>query len=291
MDFDKIFWEDTYQRNIRKLIGLCYRYVGNKEISEDIAHDSFLTAMQKSDSYKNLGHFDAWLRKITLNNALQHLKKEKKLAEEKKNIILDGINDEDEKITQNFTLHQLLSAINQLPNHHKTVFNLYVIDEYSHKEIAKKLNISEGTSKSHLSRAKNKLREILNKEKKNRYFMLFILPCGRRKTKKKLQNFSISIKNKNRYIENNFTEYKKPKINSSKTSIILKIGLPLLIISSLIYVFTKNNNHTTFEEPESETVVKKPIATDSLRNEEPVIIKKQVVVRKTVTDTIKVINE
>lgn len=291
MDFDKNFWEDTYQRNIRKLIGLCYRYVGNKEISEDIAHDSFLTAMEKSDSYKNLGHFDAWLRKITLNNALQHLKKEKKLAEEKKNIILDGINDEDEKIAQNFTLHQLLSAINQLPDHHKTVFNLYVIDEYSHKEIAQKLNISEGTSKSHLSRAKNRLREILNKEKKNRYFMLFIFPCGRRKTKKRLQDFSISTENNNRLVENNFGQYKNPQIGSSKVPIILKIGLPLLIVSSSVYFFTKNNNHITFEEPEIETVEKKPIATDSLRNEEPVIIKKQVVVRKTVTDTIKVINE
>lgn len=105
MDFNKNFWEYTYQRNIGRLIGLCYRYVGNKEISEDIAHNSFLTAIEKSDSYKSLGHFDAWLRKITLNNALQHLKNEKKMADVKKNIILDGTNDDDEKITQNFTLH------------------------------------------------------------------------------------------------------------------------------------------------------------------------------------------
>ncbi len=291
MNFDKNFWEDTYQRNIGKLIGLCYRYVGNKEISEDIAHNSFLTAMEKSDSYKSLGHFDAWLRKITLNNALQHLKNEKKVAEKKKNIILDGINDEDEKTTQKFTLHQLLSAINQLPEHHKTVFNLYVIDEYSHKEIAQTLNISEGTSKSHLSRAKRKLREILNKEKKNRYFMLFVLPCGRRKTKKKLKNFLISTNAKDIFSEINYTIYKTPKIGSSKASIIFKIGLPLLIISSLVYIFNKNNNPTMLEETENKSIEDIAFDTDSIKNEEPVIIKKQIIVRKTITDTIKITNE
>ena len=60
-----------YNRNIKKLIGICFRYVSDLKIAEDLAHDSFLIAMKKSDTFRGKGHFDAWLRKITVNTALQ----------------------------------------------------------------------------------------------------------------------------------------------------------------------------------------------------------------------------
>ena len=184
MDFTTDFWTKAYNRNIDKLTGVCYRYVADRQLAEDLAHDAFMAAMEKSESFRGTGQFDAWLRRITVNTALQHLRTQaaNQLYE---NILIDNEMDHSDNrniIAQvDFSQEELLAAVNQLPEHHRLVFNMYVIDGYSHAQIAEELNISENTSKSHLMRARKRLQEILtdeaHKKQRRRAWLLFFLPC------------------------------------------------------------------------------------------------------------------
>jgi RNA polymerase sigma factor (sigma-70 family) len=172
----KTFWEKTYHQNINKLIGIGYRYTTDRQIAEDLAHDAFLLAYEKVGEFEGKGPFEAWLRRIMVNQCLQYLR-----GQQKQKYIADYLQHEvetneelsnDEK--QDFSEAELLTAINQLPEHHKMVFNLYVIDGFTHAQIANELGISEGTSKSHLARARKKIKELLSqKKKKSTIFLLF----------------------------------------------------------------------------------------------------------------------
>ena len=200
----KNFWEDVYNQNIGKLVGLCYRYVSDWQIAEDLAHDSFVKAMEKSETFKGKGHFNAWLRKIAVNIALQYLRKD--ASQRAKNLSLEYGEYAPEDVTeqrQSYSAKELIGAINMLPQHHRLVFNLYVLDNFTHKQIAYELNITEGTSKSHLARARKKLRSILqDKQKESRWRMLvpfiFLFPKSSfgmdRLFRKSLSNFEIKPK-------------------------------------------------------------------------------------------------
>ena len=183
MDFTTDFWTKAYNRNISKLTGACYRYVADKQLAEDLAHDAFMSAMEKSDSFRGTGEFDAWLRRIAVNTALQHLRTQaaQQLYE---NILIDDEMDSNDNLNiiaqADFSQEELLAAVNQLPEHHRLVFNMHVIDGYSHAQIAEELNISENTSKSHLLRARKRLQEILTEEaqhkRRRRAWLLFFIP-------------------------------------------------------------------------------------------------------------------
>jgi RNA polymerase sigma factor (sigma-70 family) len=171
MNSNHSFWEDTYHQNIKKLIGIGYRYTTDRALAEDLAHDAFILAYQKVAAFEGKGPFEAWLRRIMVNECLKYLRDQRNnnyLSDYLQNETNTMETDEDlpQDINTEFTEEELLAAINQLPKHHKLVFNLYVIDKYSHAQIAKDLNISEGTSKSHLARARKKIKEILAQKKK-----------------------------------------------------------------------------------------------------------------------------
>jgi RNA polymerase sigma factor (sigma-70 family) len=172
------FWETAYKQNIGKMLGICYRYVRDKQIAEDLAHDAFLNAIDKASTYKGEGHFDAWLRKIVVNEALQYLRDQKKKEYHKDwmHYESESMEEHEDTLTMDFSEEELLDAINQLPEHHKMVFNLYVIDKFSHAEIAQELGINESTSKSHLLRARKKIRKILleRRDKKQTIWALFL---------------------------------------------------------------------------------------------------------------------
>lgn len=182
MDFTTDFWTKAYNRNISKLTGVCYRYVADRQLAEDLAHDAFMSAMEKSGSFKGTGQFDAWLRRITVNTALQHIRKQS-ASQLYENILTDDEMDNGNNLNiiaqADFSQEELLCAVNKLPEHHRLVFNMYVIDGYSHSQIAEELGISENTSKSHLARARKKLQEILTeeaqkKERKSAWLLLFL---------------------------------------------------------------------------------------------------------------------
>lgn len=170
------------------MLGVCRRYVKDSQQAEDLVHNAFMTAMSKADTYSGKGLFEGWLRKIVINTALLYLRKNKN-AVISENSLVENYSEpveEDEELAEtqrnsieeaNFSQQELLEVIDQLPDHHKSVFNLYVIDGYKHKEIGKMLNISQGTSKSHLARARKKIQQLLferakNKDKKRGFFFL-----------------------------------------------------------------------------------------------------------------------
>lgn len=190
MDSSRKFWEKIYLENAPKLIGVCRRYVVDTELAEDLVHDAFIKAIDKQSTYKGKGNFEGWLRQIVVNTALMYLRKEKNHKEKRIVEMTDRIDfaEMTEKETSKsvieeaqFTDNDLLAAIDCLPLHHKLVFNLYVIEEYSHKQIAQQLNISEGTSKSHLARARKKVQDILYKkaalQKKEKTFTAVLFPA------------------------------------------------------------------------------------------------------------------
>ena len=133
------------------------KYCRNEADAEDNLHDAFITIFQKIKTYKNKGSFEGWMKRITIYKAIDKYKTKKPLNVEIKDDIL-----EDEVIVENeenLSLDQLLKLIQNLPDQYRLVFNLYQMDDFSHKEIASLLNISEGTSKSNYHRAKLILRE------------------------------------------------------------------------------------------------------------------------------------
>ena len=146
------------------LFGICLRYSNSKTDAEDILQEGFIKIFTKINNFSDKGSFEGWMKRIVVNTAISHYHKNKKHNE---------VYDIDEiKETQvetykfddiEFTREELFNTIERLPEGYKLIFNLYAIEGYKHKEIAKKLNISENTSKSQYSRAKNKIREMLEK--------------------------------------------------------------------------------------------------------------------------------
>ncbi len=142
------------------LFGISLKYSENYQDAEDTLQDSFLTIFDKIKQYNNKGSFEGWLKKIAINTALQKYRKKRPLQ------LIKEVTDTEEIVEidledKNLDIDFLLNLIQKLPNKYRLVFNLYVLDNYSHKEISKMLNISEGTSKSNLSRARKNLKNEL----------------------------------------------------------------------------------------------------------------------------------
>lgn len=181
----KSFWTKKYNQNIAKMIGVCYRYVPVRETAEDIAHDAFLTAIEKVDTFKGTGSFEGWLMRITVNKALAYLKEQGRTTELTEDVA-DLIGEREEVSGDDmleairkadFTQQEIMEAIAQLPEHHRTVLNLYVFERYTHPQISKLLGIPVSTSKSHLLRARRHLQEILfEKSKQKRHLLMFMFP-------------------------------------------------------------------------------------------------------------------
>ncbi|WP_363322601.1 RNA polymerase sigma factor [uncultured Tenacibaculum sp.] len=142
----------VYQLFSDKLFGLCLKYSRNYEDAQDTLQDSFLTIFKKIKQYNNKGSFEGWMKRIAINTALQKYREKSPLQIVKEESIedIEEVEYDDSIISVSF----LLETIQELPDRYRLIFNLYVLDKFSHKEIAKMLQISEGTSKSNLSRAR-----------------------------------------------------------------------------------------------------------------------------------------
>jgi RNA polymerase sigma-70 factor (ECF subfamily) len=143
--------------------GVCLRYSATEEEAEDILQDSFIKAFDKLSSFNNKGALGGWLRKLTLNTALEVYRKVK--IKTNPLILIEDEVDESFNVIQKLELEDLVSKIQKLPLGFRTVFNLYVVEGYNHKEIGVLLNISNGTSKSQYSRAKKLLIKMIDAEK------------------------------------------------------------------------------------------------------------------------------
>jgi RNA polymerase sigma-70 factor (ECF subfamily) len=137
-------------------------YSRDTEEAKDILQEGFIKIFQKLEQYSGKGSFEGWMRRIFINSALERYRvKQSVFMVDKDMEVLAG--EVDENINDQLSANDLLDMIRDLSPQYRMVFNLYAIEGYSHKEISKKLNISEGTSKSNLSRARSILQDKLTK--------------------------------------------------------------------------------------------------------------------------------
>ena len=154
---------EVYDRYARRMLAVCMRYIQDDMEAEDVMIGGFMRVFGKLDQYQFAGSFEGWMRKIMVNEALQQVRRNHGLHLETD--IAEVHNDAAVMHTDNNELEtqDLLDMVRQLPGGYRTVFNLYAIEGYAHKEIAEQLGISENTSKSQLSRARALLQGYLQK--------------------------------------------------------------------------------------------------------------------------------
>lgn len=162
--------QELYQRFAPKMFGVCLRYAGNTEEAEDILQEGFIKVFKKVSSFRSEGSFEGWVRRIFVNTAIEHFRRKTYLqpVTEREEETIEG---NYLSVLDSLAEKDIIELVQQLSPGYRTVFNMYVVEGYTHKQIADALGISEGTSKSQLSRAKIILQDMVRKhidQQKNR---------------------------------------------------------------------------------------------------------------------------
>lgn len=166
--------EALYDRYAPRFLGLCYRYCGNREDAEDIMHDGFLNIIRNIHRFRSRGDgsLEAWMKRIMVTTSLKHLRDHAKYGND---LVFESVSEqinipeeENSYPYPELSQEQLLQLITELPLGYRTVFNFYVMENYSHKEIAEMLQCSESTSKTQLLKARlwlqRRIKECLKNE-------------------------------------------------------------------------------------------------------------------------------
>ena len=155
---DRRAQEELYNLYARKMMGLCLRFVGDRETARDMLQDGFIKVFTSIHLYSGNGQLESWMRMIFVNCTIEHLRKKDFLRD---SVDLDSIKEltGDETAVSKLEAEEIMELIRKLPSGSRTVFNLYAIEGYSHKEIGEMLHITESTSRSQYVRARQWLRE------------------------------------------------------------------------------------------------------------------------------------
>jgi len=157
--------KELYGKLAPRMYSLCMRYIGNRETAKDILHDGFVVLFSKLKTYKGEGSFEGWARRIFINTALMHLRRSdvlkysEEIGEAAADITVSP------SVIEKMEAERLMKLVCMMPAGFRTVFNMYAIEGYTHSEIAKELDITEGGSRSQLSRARIWLQERLQEMK------------------------------------------------------------------------------------------------------------------------------
>ena len=143
------------------MMGVCVRYASSIDEAKDFMQEGFIQVFTKIDSFQNKGSLEGWIRRIIVNTCLMELRKIRPIFNEVEDLEMDDVGIYDE-----LNEKDILQFIQTLPQGFRMVFNLFAIEGYSHKEIAEKLDISEGTSKSQFARARKALQNMIKQEQK-----------------------------------------------------------------------------------------------------------------------------
>lgn len=157
---DRLAQKYVYERYGGYMMGVCMRYANGREEAMDMLNAGFFKVFQKAGQFEGRGSFKAWIAKIMMYTCIDWVRRQ---ANYRKRMDFDASGDApiDNEALQNLAMEELLSIVQRLPTATRTVFSLYTLDGYNHREIADLLGISEGTSKWHLSDGKKKLREMI----------------------------------------------------------------------------------------------------------------------------------
>lgn len=163
---DRASQKALYDRLAPRMFPVCIRYIGDRVLAEDILQEGFITLFEKLGNFKGEGSFEGWARRIFVTTSLMALRKKDALKMSEGLEAARGIKADTASQFHNLSYKELMTLITTLPTGFRTVFNMYVIEGYSHKEIGEMLGISETTSRTQLSRARiwlqNKIKEREN---------------------------------------------------------------------------------------------------------------------------------
>lgn len=166
LEKDTLAQKHLFDSYSKKMMGVCLRYAQDSDEAQDVLQIGFIKVFEKLDMYNSTGSLEGWIRKIIVNTALDNIRRNKKFMNDVEIEKVDyQLHNYNEDAVDVLSAQDLLRVIQKMPTGFKTVFNLYVIEGYSHQEIADELNISVNTSKSQLSRARTHLQKVLIKEK------------------------------------------------------------------------------------------------------------------------------
>ena len=149
---------ELYNLYSRRMMGICLRYVGDRETARDLLQDGFIKVFTSMHLYAGAGPFAAWMRMIFVNCAIEHLRKKDILRD---SADLDSIGElrDEETVLSRLSAESIMRLVQRLPSGFRTVFNMYAVEGYSHKEIGDMLHITESTSRSQYARARQWLQE------------------------------------------------------------------------------------------------------------------------------------
>lgn len=153
-----------FDRFARKMMGVCLRYSNDKDDAEDILQVGFIKVFENIESFKGSGSLEGWVRRIMVNTALNHYRQNKQSRESLDIEVVDYLVDSGDHVSEGLNAKEILKLVQKLPPGFRSVFNLFAIEGYSHKEIAGMLEISEGTSKSQYARARAFLQKLIQTE-------------------------------------------------------------------------------------------------------------------------------
>jgi RNA polymerase sigma factor (sigma-70 family) len=156
------FQQMLYKRYAAKMLTVCLRYTTSREEAEDILQEGFVLVFEKMPQFRMEGSFEGWIRRIMVHKAIEQYRKVSRIypvmnIEDNENTMVSS-----EDVASTLNSKELLQMIQELPPMYKMVFNLFVFEDMTHKEIAVKLGVSEGTSKSNLSDARTLLKKKIN---------------------------------------------------------------------------------------------------------------------------------
>ena len=289
----KQFWTKAYQRNIAKMVGMCCRYVGDRAVAEDLAHEAFLKAIEKSGTYRRLGSFDGWLMRINLNTTMDYLRRQPQFLSMDDDTVgtrfiasasdvvetfhetsLPTGTDETCITESDLTESEILDAICALPDKQRTVFNLHVFENQSHAKIAEVLQIGVRSSKRYLAEARTQLQIALNNlvrhKKTGLMILLPFLPWKShaidRLCRAKLKHLALSPATPSPFSAVNWTAAPKPSVWMAVTAAkapAIATGVVATVVTGSVIAWQAQPAPTPTGQTPLETVVTTCVATDS----------------------------
>jgi len=158
---DRLAQRKIYEHFAGKMMSVCLRYSKDRETAKDLLHDGFLKVFTHLDRFEGKGSFEGWIRRIMINTALEHIRKQ---SDEGFNQDIEtawGLNNGELNALEKMEADEIIQLIQKLPDSYRSVFNLFVVEGYSHREIAEEMHITESSSRVYLTRAKQMLHDFL----------------------------------------------------------------------------------------------------------------------------------
>lgn len=156
-----------YNLYSKQMLNISHRIVNDRMEAEDVLQESFINAFSRLESYRGEASFGSWLKRIVINRSLNVVRKKKHYFEEINDELMKVDNEEEVEEEVEYTVQDIHQAMKQLPDGYRVIFSLYMFENMSHNEIAEQLDISVNTSKSQLSRARKKMKELMQQNKED----------------------------------------------------------------------------------------------------------------------------